>query len=544
MTLSAATRLAIAALLAGALACALTGSGGCDRQDGPGPPLAGTGVVRGRVGGVAGAMSVRVEFNSTEPGPGEREFSVTVDSSGRYEVELPAGDYRVSAVSSWDRYFHTATGPDSREDRADTLRLRAGDMPRTVDFPLGLLRITAAVPTSLDNHRFEFYVRSRWPQESAPIDVRSGNARVADGHLELVFPLMRPGDYSVQASWSLDGRHRGEEFWLPDVATLEQAARHRVGADSTCTVTMELAAEPAHLSGSVTGAWLALSLSPPRIRAMSPEGNLVAGDWEVDAEGGFAFDLYLLRPFRLMMRTGSTVQWVGGSGPDDATVFTPGPGQSITGLDIVGSGLSLHVTADDQFGEFHSARFELCDPGSLAPVYSWSTSLSAQMGLAGLPPGTWLLHVSHPYSYSSATWRSQWFDRAATPASATPVVIPAGGGVAALDLVLERGGAIIGTATSAAGDSSFVQALLTSADHCAVLDKWYFYLYRGDFQFGGLDDGPYRVGIAPEDADWVDVGMPPPAGTVWYPGTTDWAAATDLAIVAADTVRGLSITVP
>ncbi len=543
MTPSAAMRLATAALLAGVLACALTGSGGCDRQDGQAPPLAGTGVVRGRVGGVTGAASVRVEFSSTEPGPGEREFSVTADSSGRYEVELPAGDYRVSAVSSWARYFHTATDPDPREDRADTLRLRAGDPPHTIDLPLGLLRIVATVPTSLDNHNFQFLVQSQWPTESMPSAVRSGNALVADGNLELVLPFMRPGDYSVRASWDLDGRHHGDEFWLPDAATMEQAARHRVGADSTCTVTMELASEPAHVSGSVTGAWQALSLSPPRVRAMSPEGELLAGDWEVDDDGGFALDLYLPRPFRLTIRTGSTVQWIGGSGPDDATIFRPEPGQSITDLDLVSSGLRLRVTTDDQFGEFHSVHFELCDPGSLSPVFSWYSSLSAQMGVAGLPVGTWLLHVSHPYYYSSATWRSQWFDRAAGPASAAPIVVPAGGGVAVLELVLERGGAIIGTATSAAGDSSYVQALLTSADHCAVLDKYYFYLYRGVFHFGGLDDGLYRVGIAPGDGDWVGEGMPPPPDTVWYPGTTDWAAATDIAIVAADTVRGLSITV-
>ena len=58
----------------------------------------------------------------------------------------------------------------------------------------------------------------------------------------------------------------------------------------------------------------------------------------------------------------------------------------------------------------------------------------------------------------------------------------------------------------------------------------------------GLPDGDFKVGAWPvgEGRDWLD---PPPADTVWYPGTEDWDSASVVEIRDASVVTDLVIDV-
>ena len=202
----------------------------------------------------------------------------------------------------------------------------------------------------------------------------------------------------------------------------------------------------------------------------------------------------------------------------------------------------VHTALDVPGSRYSQAVFELYSPTDLSLAGAWGASLNTRFGLANVPAGTWLLRVSRVSDdFYSTRWRGQWFDRAGSAAGATPVVVPAGGGITSIDLVLEPGGIIAGVGTGAA-DDDWRRAVLTRADAATVVATRYVFASTYDFRFTGLEDGTYRLGITPAHASFD--GVTPPSGTNWYPGTTDWAAAGDIAIADADSVGGLSLAVP
>ncbi len=524
------------------LAIALLQAGcGDDRQ--PLRPATATCFVEGRVARFTlGDQGTRVRFNRI--GEVQGAIEVPVDDTGHFRLELPVGDYCAAASAGGDWcWLLPGGGLGFGSDGADTLRLVAGAAAFRCDFLFGALRLATVQAAGLAAPimSLELSQSSRW-------DLTGNTVRIVDGDTvagDLVIDSgpLAPGDYRVRVRWRRDWNSYGENFWLPGVAGWDSATWYHVGADSVCEVAAPFAAAPARLRGHVTGAWQALGATTPRLAAHALDGSMVAGPCELAPDGSFAFDLHRPLPVRLEVADNNSRYWLGGLTEADATVYDPAPGQTITGIDAVMSGAAVRViTAVPGLGAT-SAIIEFRDPGDQSLVLRTSASYWSANTLGCLRPGTYLVRMTSN-SVGSVPVRAQWYDRAATPAAATPVTVPDGGGVVEITFTLERGGTISGVVVPAADEHPWGDLVVTGAgDDAVVAQRWTSGVDAG-FVVQGLEDGVYKVGFLQSTYDWLWPGDPAPAGVVWYPGTTDWAAATPVTITAAGDVAGVVITMP
>jgi hypothetical protein len=184
------------------------------------------------------------------------------------------------------------------------------------------------------------------------------------------------------------------------------------------------------------------------------------------------------------------------------------------------------------------------DPVDQSLVMRIYSSYDEQVVLTCMLPGQYLLHAKSG-SFGSSPARPQWYDRAATPESATLVSVPDGGGVVHLDVRMERGGTISGMATVATDSSGWGMIVVTGADNDIVLGRTYGYgTATKEFLLQGLEDGSYKLGYLPASVSSPRTGEPAPAGIVWYPHATEWAAATPIVIGNGGDVTGIVIDVP
>lgn len=118
--------------------------------------------------------------------------------------------------------------------------------------------------------------------------------------------------------------------------------------------------------------------------------------------------------------------------------------------------------------------------------------------------------------------------------------IGSAGEVVALDLFLELGGVIRGRVETADGVPRFFHVLVTPAVERVTWGNHYAFEWSPDYEVKGLPDGAFKIGAYPVDQGW-SWPDPPPDGTVWYPGTTDWESAGVVEIREAAVVTGVDI---
>jgi hypothetical protein len=514
--------------------------GGCSEADTPAQPATGTCVVTGRVGQLApDPESAEIHFWGLPEG--DYLLHVPLDASGHYRVEVPAGDYLVSA-SHLGRQIYLAAGATVTESsaEADTVRLGPENSPARIDIPVSALRVVTEVPPGMEGMEFRatLYRPSDWdtvpqwwgtafvPDASGPIAIH------ADGLL--------PGRYKVKLQWLQASQWDGEGFWLPDGNDSAHGAWYRVGLDSLTTIPVTLPSSPARLTGSITGAWQAMGLYPPSFSAFDADSVLVFGPRGVEENGDFTLDLFRPLPVKLMITHNSVRHWIGGPDFASATLFDAGPGAVIQNIDVTLSGLILRIFSDMPDIAEYWTRIELRDPVDQRILVRGQGRFANQIGIACLQPGDYLLRLTQG-SFGDRDWAPQWFDRAATPAEASLVTIPADGGVLTLAVVIERGGTISGSIVSAPDSLSLNAIIATTADEAVVLGS---YWTVNSFSLTGLEDGSYKLGLVPDSGSGIGAGSAPPASTFWYPGTTDWAAATVFTISDGTVVTGLVFDVP
>ena len=530
--------IALSALLA------LLGCGGCGEEAETSRPVTETCLVQGAVGQVGPETVARVQLRSDVPHILDRVIVLETDSAGRYRAEVPAGDYEISAMIGWNEYWRTAAGGfTAQRAEAETVRLGPENSPYTADFPFGAMRFRAELPALLDGGRIGVQAFEADTTDAWPMLITFSDVTIVDGRLDLTLRGFPPGAYMVAIDWALEGNHRGEQFWLPAAGERTQAGVYRVGPDSLTNVPIPLTSSPARLSGRVTGVWQAMGTAAPVLRAIDGTGKAVAGPWEVAGDGSFELPLFRPVPVRLEVMVDNVRQWVGGTQLSNATVFMPQAGQVIDGIEVVGGGLRLRALPSDLFDGETGAYFEFYDPVGPTLRFVVSRRLEYQLGFANLYPGDWLVRVT-PDPYNRQRWRPQWLDRRVTAAEADILHVPGDGTVLTLDLVLEAGGVIGGRVASAAGAAATHRVVVTPAAVCVNEASDRADDPDGVFAVVGLADGRYRLGAVPLDSYWGGPGGRPPDGTIWYPGTTDWASAQDLVITGAGTVDGLVLDVP
>ncbi|MBK8167800.1 MAG: hypothetical protein IPK64_17790 [bacterium] len=509
---------------------------GCGDDSSPARPPLATAMVEGRVGAALPGDDMSVEFTRLDV-PGTT-YTTRVDDVGRYRAELPVGDFRVALRgAAADRTFLAREGGvTTAVAEAETLRLREGDVPRRRDFGLGALRLVIGGLEALEGwngrmslHRVQADTVSIW-------SVGSRSVVVNDGALELRTLPAPPGSYrlllhfdTTTSQWSYT-----ETFWCASSAGGSVPDTPRIGPDSLTTHEPVLP-RPAVLSGRITGAWRELGARPPSLEAIGTDGAFACRLDGLDDDGSFRLVLPRPRPVRVGIGEERHV-WIGGVDEGTATVFAPSPGEVIDGIDEVVAGMLVRPIAEVPLSTDESYRVELHDPQGLVPVRSFSSVGGSWARAHSLRPGTYRVRlVGDP---ARSLWRPQWYERAATIDLAAPVVVPADGSVVVLDPVLERGGQISGTAT---GDGTAnCYALITTADEAVVMAYAAVTSVATGFRWTGLADGRYRVGLYC-GWEWPWMGMAVPAGTLWHPGVTEWAAAGDLEIVDAGVVTGLQL---
>lgn len=492
-------------------------------------------------------------------------FPTLVDSTGYYTLDLPAGRYVVGLrvpeyYWSAGAFYGTRSGAVSAVP--DTVTVDGTRFATTLDFDLAGLAFDLALSQALDGESGEIVLHRRDQAGDDPDGVTATvRGTITDGHLSLRVPGLPPGAYRIEAvlgyrDYLCFCPYDGEHVWLPGTRDPADSPWYELGPASLTTVEAQVAAEPAWLSGRIAGAAATLGdLESISVFIVTADSLRVLGERRlVGGDGSFAIPLHLGGPVKLGVILDGATAWAGGRDFMSATTFDLVPGQTIDDVEIVQSGVLVDVTGPGDY--LAAAAFEFHDAASGELVTTAKVRIGSQseFGLANLWPGLYRLYIRHEHGYidgsSSSSddypaWRPQWFDRAAGPDGGQVVEIAAAGQIVPLHLVLEPGGVISGRLAFPAGvDPTWGYLFATAVDRLATLDQVFVPSTPAPpaFRVTGLADGSYKVGV------YVGRGVtsgfgPPPAGTVWYPGTTDWAAAAVIVITDAGTVADLVLPV-
>jgi hypothetical protein len=512
---------------------------GCGNETAPTRPPLATALLEGRIGAFEPGIDMDIEFARLDA-PGIT-YRMPIDDAGWYRIELPVGDYRATLFGAFSYYTYAARGGGvtTVEAEAETLRLRAGDALRRRDFGTGAMHLVVDGLEALDGWRgyallYKVPVDTVWAWSTG-----SSGAVVSDGVLELRTRPTPPGTYQLRFSFEMVARpgNHTEMFWCSSSGDPSVPDELRIGPDSLTTHEPTLP-QPATLAGRVTGAWQELGGESPEVEAIDTAGVVVCSNRTLEADGSFRLVLPRPRPVRVAIGDDRDI-WIGGTSAETATVFSPGAGAVIGGITQTVSGMLVRPTAEVPLSQSDQYRVELHDAQGLAPMRSFWASGGVRVSVGSLRPGTY--HVRLVGDPTRSLWRPQWYDRAATVDLSLPVVIPDDGSVVVIDPVLERGGQISGTA--AIGGTAYCFVLITGVDAAIVTAYTRVRADSPGFRWTGLAEGRYRIGLHWGET-WPVSGGAPPAGTHWYPGVADWAAAAELEIVDAGVITDLELGPP
>ncbi len=508
-----------------ALGCLVAGLSSCD-DDGGSRPCGGSriGVVHGYVLAAGEAPRTRTVLHLSSAdrySSPQVDIEIEPDSTGWYEMQVPQGTYVLEGRAGWHRWKYTRAGLMGAYTPPDTLSVSS--TPLRLDMHLGSASVDLLAPTSLDSSqavmvRFE------------PIDARlepgaSEWTSARDGHLRLdAIPLV-PGIYRLGL------RVTSQEFWLPGTLDPNLAPRLEVDPDVPVQYAGALE-EPWHVSGRVLGAWQALGLAPPCVDVFTPDSTRLAFT-TAGSDGTYHLALFPQTPVRLLLSgSGDERRWIGGLEFADAGEFSGTPGESVIVPSSVGSGLSCYLEP----------------PDPLVPVRAWVTlvdasgrsAISSDCRVANsnplvfpfLEPGTYFLRLA-PRG-SDQAWCAQWLAQTDTFEQALPILVPADGGIARVDMHLSGCGTIAGRVFRLDGSPAGGRRVeLFPADEppegaessslFVVTDET-----TGEFCFAHVNNGEYRVGVRYTFTTCV-----------WYPGTLSWNEAEILALAGFGEITGL-----
>jgi hypothetical protein len=536
-------------LLAGILAA----GSGCDD---PTDPLdcTGGGRLQGQVytGESPEEATIRVRTVPDENGNDSR-FHIRPDAQGHYGIDLPAGDYLLEFIPNQSyagRYDYTADGLGYGQAPPDTVTIDASVSPVEIDFRLGALALSVNMATPLEGARCDFFLKLRDEEETpyGPSYLAEGSTEFAGGRAEIHLTGVLPGEYRIEISIGARNQYwdctsDGEHFWMPGIPGEQASPWYAVAADTVTTLAAAIEATPALVEGRIIGAWLDLGFNrAPALTLFTTDSIPVTGLCTVDSDGGFSLPLFQPQPVKLLVSQEGVDQWIGGPGFAEATVYDLQPGQTVSDIELVQSGLQIDSRGD----KYHlwGPRIMLYDPAdmSLIAATNWSGADGGLTGIANLWPGDFLLYfTTDPSWLGDQWWRPQWFDRAPDSAGAQVVTIGGPGEIVLLDVTVERGGTISGQVEDGAAtiDHRVVFVAPADGDICWGFDS--LFVQQTEFSVIGIPDGDYRVGVTPYGTT-APHGHPAPEGTIWYPGTPDWSEATIVEIRDGGDVEGLVIT--
>ncbi len=448
------------------------------------------GAVEGYVTSVGEGFAVKVEAEAVGGEfDGRRIMTTESDSTGWYRMDLPSGFYRIRTDLD-DGYL-----PDS--DPRDTVTVETGI--RRIDLQRGRAVMTAVMPAFYEGKSFGVTFDGIEPGYAIESEV------VIDGRLSYTAPLLMPGSYRIRLhNWSLD-----VEIWMPGVSVMSDGDIIEVTTESVVEYGIDFTESFASISGAVTGSWLETNLSRPKVHIHAMDYREL-GNARCDEDGLYMCPLFMPQPVRLRVRLDGRDNWIGGESFETATVFDVQPGDSLTDVDLVESGIHVQVLESGGL-EFDTAIIELYDQ-DLDQVH-WVPASTDSRLICNLDPGRYYLYLNG--SCTDQAWAAHWYGGTSDPATATPIDL-ASGVLDSLELDLAPGARIFGTVTDAEGAPvPLIDAgLYLGADMPLCTGYAQFrYFETGAFEFTGLGEGEYYAGLIHRGVIW------------WYPGTATFAAA-------------------
>lgn len=434
----------------------------CDEDEvGPrcGSPYAG-GVIEGQI--ATGDVQSPAEVSAIDCNSGST-FTTLADDAGRYHLDLPAGAYTLQAEFHWSGYsfaedyrvFFVHRGPPyDINGGGDTLVVSA-DTVITADYLMGGLQVQIAMPGYADGSDLSL-VGCRIGEGCGPGAAFCFDfGIVLEGETEggqMLFTAggIPPGDYLMnlqlpESSGSQSSDWVYQNLWLPDARRPADADTISVPAGGATHYAATIPANPAHLTGSITGSWQEIGRHKPRIFLVTPDSLATVAYFDTRGDGTFDADIQVPEPVRMRISIGGVDRWYPRGSFAEAEILDLGPGASLPPIIVVESGILIEVRSE-RLPAVWSAKLQLVTPADSRVVAEFAAEDYGNRpfhGFSNLDPGSYWLRILQARS-ENQVWRPQWYDRVTDPQQATLIHVPGAGGYEQITITLEEGGRIEG----------------------------------------------------------------------------------------------------
>ncbi len=437
------------------------------------------------------------------PDRGRLVASVRTDSTGRYGLELPTGVYRLET----NPRPSVVMGSDARDTITVAPRVHRRDLLR------GRVRLLVRLPVDLDSERYDLTLRSSYTS-----DTQNQYRHLEEGLLTFDFPAVQPGSYVMQ----LRCRSNDAFLFLPGVRDREEADVLEVHAEYPTEHEISFEHSYGSISGSVTGNWQLASQSRPFVFAWSADSTLISKT-TCGVDGAFTVSMFRAEHVRLELWIGNSRRWVGGDTFEEAQVFAVQPGDRLTEVSILESGILLWLEGPGAFSS-HRATVRLIS--SSRQTWEFSSSLRNPIVISNLPADDYLLYVyGHCHRQS---WAGQWYDGAESMDEATAIRLEPGE-LRELNMQLVEGGSIHGCVLDPNGEPPrYVHIQVYGADGEPLCERSESF-GEGAFSWLGLANGEYYLAAR----------IPGDRETWWYPGTIEFEHASSILISDHEAVTGV-----
>lgn len=483
--------------------------------------------ISGKVTSAAGVDVSRVQASLYRADAVSYVTSRQIGADGSFSFGgLPAGSYKIQfsagssgALSQW--YGGTASSVEaatvvvtSSQELAltDTTLVKGGSIGGTVTAPAGVTLTGVRVYAyNVDNFR-------AYPA-SATVH--------ADGTYKLAG--LAPGNYVVQFSGYGTG---ALEQWHANGTSRETATVLALTAGQDVLDINATLVKGASISGKVTVP-AGVDVSSVYVSATG-EGSQYGTSANVNTDGTYKVIGLVAGSYKVKFgnyNSGALDEWYNNVQTQEAaTPVVLAAGQDKTAVDATlakGAAISGKVTLPEGVSSY-SVQVSVFKAADNTPVNSVQLSSDGTYALRGLPAGSYKLQFG---GYGSGAL-TQWYNKATSLATATPLNLTEGQSVTAINAPLVKGGVISGKITAPAGTSLYASQIIATKTGAVDAQSGYGSIgWDGTYSIVGLETGTYKVRF---------LGGQSGAEDRWYGGATVETAKA-VAVSAGQTVTGADI---
>ncbi|UKA62691.1 beta strand repeat-containing protein [Arthrobacter sp. FW306-04-A] len=503
--------------------------------------------ISGTVTAPAGVTLTSVSVSASAVGSTANSVFASVGADGTYKLRgLPAGSYDLQfsgnnsgfffgnnsgALDQWYNNAATAatatavtvtTGQDLTGINATMVK--GATISGTVTAPAGVNLTSVTV--------------SARAVGSSPMQYVPSTSVAPDGTYKVTG--LAPGSYNLEFSGNDSG---AQDQWYNNAATAATATAVTVTTGQDLTGINATMVKEATISGTVTApAGVTLTSVSVSASAVGSTANSVSAS--VGADGTYKLRGLPAGSYNLEFSgnnsgffgnaSGALDQWYNNAATAaTATAVTVTTGQDLTGINatmVKGATISGTVTAPAGVNltsvtvsarAVGSSPMQYVPPASVAPDGTYKVT--------GLAPGSYNLE----FSGNNAGALDQWYNNAATAATATAVTVTTGQDVTGINATMVKGATISGTVTAPAGVNLIPTFVYASAVGSTVNSSYTQIGTDGTYKLTGLPAGSYNLHFSGNNTGALDQ---------WYNNAATAATATAVAVTTGQDLTGINAT--